>query len=293
MPGVLAAAPDAAAPLAPAVLAAVADAGWTFSPGVIAAVAVVGVVYVRRWIASRREAGALAAPGWRLAAFLGGLALILVALVSPVDRLGEQLFVMHMVQHLLVLDLASILLILGLTRVILRPVTRRVQALERAAGPLATPAFALVAYVGGMAFWHIPAIYDAALEHPVVHALEHVSFGVVGGLYWWHLLSPIRSRHRLGGLGPVAYMFAGKVLVGLLGIVLTFSPDALYDFYEQRPRYWGMSAVTDQNVGGAVMALQQSLVMGVALVVLLWRQLNESERETRRAETYTPGRLGK
>ena len=252
-----------------------------------------GAVYVRRWVSARREVGPAAAPVLRLLSFLGGLVLILAALVSPIDRLGEQLFVMHMVQHLLVLDVASILLILGLTRVILRPVTRRVQAIERAAGPFATPAFALVAYVGGMAFWHVPALYDAALEHPVVHALEHVTFGAIGGLYWWHLLSPIRSRHRLGGLGPVAYMFAGKVLVGLLGIALTFSPDAFYSFYEDRPRYWGMSAVTDQNVGGAVMALQQSLIMGVAMVVLLVRQLTESETETRRAELYSPGRLGK
>lgn len=261
----------------------------------LGAVALVGAVYVRRWLGARREAGAAAAPAWRLASFLGGLGLLLAALVSPIDRLGEQLFVMHMVQHLLVLDVASILLIVGLTRVILRPVTRRVQALERAAGPLATPAFAVCAYVAGMAFWHIPVAYDAALEHPALHALEHVSFGTVGGLYWWHLLSPIRSRHRLGGMGPVAYMFSAKVLVGLLGILLTFSPDSLYSFYEQRPRYWGMSAVTDQNVGGAVMALQQSLVMGVAMVVLLVRQLTESEREAQRRERYageacTPGR---
>jgi cytochrome c oxidase assembly factor CtaG len=88
-------------------------------------------------------------------------------------------------------------------------------------------------------------------------------------------------------------MFSAKVAVGLLGILLTFSPDAIYSFYEHRPRYWGMSAVTDQNVGGAVMALQQSLVMGVALVVLLVRQLTESERETQRAEAYSPGRMGK
>jgi putative membrane protein len=270
------------------ITAASPDASWTFSPGVIAAVAALGLVYVRRWRAARREAGTAGAPAWRLGCFLGGLALVLAALVSPIDRLGEQLFVMHMVQHLLLLDLASILLIVGLTRVILRPVTRRVQSLERAAGPLAAPATAVVAYVAGMAFWHIPAMYDAALEYPAVHAAEHLTFAAIGGVYWWHLLSPIRSRHRLTGLGPVAYMFSAKVLVGLLGIVLTFSPDALYSFYEDRPRYWGMSAVTDQNVGGAVMALQQSIVMGIALVVLFIRQLTEAEREAQRAERYAP-----
>jgi putative membrane protein len=139
----------------------------------------------------------------------------------------------------------------------------------------------------------VPALYDAALEHAGVHALEHITFGAVGGLYWWHLLSPIRSRHRLGGLGPVAYMFSAKILVGLLGVLLTFSPDALYSFYEDRPRYWGMSAVTDQNVGGAMMALQQSIVMGIAMVVLFLRQLSESERDAQRAERYDPGFVGK
>ena len=262
------------------------DYSWTFSPGVLSVLALAAVVYVRRWRRSRREAGHAAAPVWRLGAFSGGLTLIFVALVSPVDRLGEQLFVMHMTQHILMLDLASILLIVGLTKVILRPVTRRVQSLERAAGPLAHPVFAVVLYVGGMAFWHIPAVYDAALEHYPLHALEHVTFTVAGGLYWWHLLSPIRSRHRLAGLGPVAYMVTTKILLGLLGVLLTFSPDVLYDFYAARPRHWGMSALTDQNAGGALMALEQSLVMGVALVLLFFRALSESEADERRAERY-------
>ncbi len=275
------------------ILAASPSYAWTFSPGVILAVAILAVLYVRRWRAARREAGPAAAPGWRLACFVGGLVLVLAALVSPIDHLGEQMFLWHMVQHLLLLDLASIALIVGLTRVILRPVTRRIHRLERAAGPLASPIFAVFAYVGGMYLWHIPAMYDAALEHPTLHILEHLTFVVIGGLYWWHLLSPIRSRQRLTGLGPVAYMFSAKIMVGLLGVLLTFSPNALYSFYSGRPDYWGMNDVTDQNVGGAVMALQQSIVMGIALVVLLLRTLSESERETQRAERYDPGFVGK
>jgi cytochrome c oxidase assembly factor CtaG len=267
-------------------VAAAPDTAWTFSPGALAVLTLLTALYARRWIAARRDAGPRGASGWRLACFLGGIALLLAALLSPIDRLGDQLFVMHMVQHLLILDLAAILLIAGLTRVILRPLTRRIQRLEHAVGPLAHPAVAVVLYVAGMGMWHIPALYDAALEHSALHALEHVTFGLVGGLYWWHVLSPIRGRYRLSGLGPVAYMFSAKLLIGLLGIVLTFSPDALYAFYEHRPRYWGMSAVTDQNVGGAVMVIQQSLVMGIAMVVLLLRQLTEGEREATRTERY-------
>ncbi|MGI8512073.1 MAG: cytochrome c oxidase assembly protein [Solirubrobacteraceae bacterium] len=262
------------------------DASWTFSPGILTLLALGTWVYVRRWRRARAEAGPPGASGWRLASFGTGMALTFAALISPVDRLGEQLFVMHMVQHILVLDLASILLILGLTKVILRPITRRVQRLEERAGPLAAPAFALVLYAGGMILWHVPAAYDAALERPAIHALEHLTFTSAGLLYWWHLLSPIRNRRRLTGLGPVAYMVVAKVLVGLLGIVLTFSPDAFYAFYTDQPRFWDMSAVTDQNVGGALMALEQSLVMGAALVWLFFRQLGEAERDELRAERY-------
>jgi len=240
------------------------------------------VLYVRRW----REVNASAG---RLLSFLAGMALVLAALVSPVDRLAEQLFFMHMVQHLLLLDLAPILILLGQTRVILRPLTRRLVRLERAAGPLAHPVVAIAVYVSVMWFWHVPALYDAALEHPVAHVLEHVTFAFAGGLYWWYLLSPIRSRQRLGGMGPVMYMVATKLLVGLLGIGLAFAPDAIYDFYEQQARYWGLSPDTDQSVGGLIMATEQSIVMGVALAYLFVRALAESEREQARRERYEDG----
>jgi cytochrome c oxidase assembly factor CtaG len=263
----------------PPVLAASPDAGWSLEPGPIVLVAVLTFLYVRRW----REIGGSAG---RLTSFLAGMALILVALCSPIDRLGEQLFLMHMIQHLLLLDLAPILVLLGLTKVLLRPLTRRLVRIERAAGPLAHPVFAIVLYVATMALWHVPAMYDAALEQPVVHVLEHVTFGLAGGLYWWHLLSPIRARRRLGGMGPVVYMLATKVLVGLLGIVLAFAPEAIYDFYERQPGYWGLSPETDQAVGGLIMALEQSIVMGVALVFLFVRALGESDREDERAERY-------
>jgi cytochrome c oxidase assembly factor CtaG len=168
----------------------------------------------------------------------------------------------------------------------LRPVTRRIHRLERAAGPFGHPAFGLGAYVGAMWLWHIPALYDAALNHGMIHVLEHLTFGAAGLLYWWHLLSPIRSRLRLGGLGPVFYMASTKLLVGFLGIALTFSPDLLFTFYASPGSRWGLSALDDQHVAGLVMALEQSLVMGVALAYLFIRMLAESDKEDERAERY-------
>jgi cytochrome c oxidase assembly factor CtaG len=116
--------------------------------------------------------------------------------------------------------------------------------------------------------------------------LEHLAFSSAGLLYWWHLLSPLRTRLRFGGMGPVVYMASTKLLVGLLGIALTFAPDALYSFYEHRPQIWGLKPSTDQGLAGAVMATEQSIVMGIALAWLFVRALGESEREEEQAERY-------
>jgi cytochrome c oxidase assembly factor CtaG len=274
------------------------DAGWTLDPGPIVLLAAAAALYGLRFRRVRREAATHKnhqavqyakrhdAPGWRAVCFGLALTAAFAALISPIDRLGEQVFVMHMVQHLLLLDVAPILGILALTRVILRPATRRFMELERAAGPLAHPVFAALLYVTTMAVWHIPALYDAALEHSAVHVLEHITFTFAGSLYWWHLLSPIPSRHRLTGMGPVLYMVGTKIGVGLIGIVITFAPDAIYDFYERQGDVWGMSPGTDQQVAGALMAIEQSLVMGAALAWLFVRMLGESQRTDERAERY-------
>jgi cytochrome c oxidase assembly factor CtaG len=260
---------------------------WSFEPGVLIALAGYGTLYGLRWRTAHREGGERAAPTWRAGMFGLGLLALVVALVSPVDQLGGEFASFHMVQHLLIADLAPIALILGLTRWILRPATRRIHRLEQAVGPFAHPAFGVIAYVGAMWLWHVPALYDAALAHSGVHALEHLSFAAAGLLYWWHLLSPVRSRLRLGGMGPVMYMAVTKLLVGFLGIVLAFAPTLLYS-YEWSGTKWGLSPLDDQHVAGLIMALEQSIVMGIALAYLFARMLSESEAEEQRAERYGP-----
>jgi cytochrome c oxidase assembly factor CtaG len=246
-------------------------------------------VYGTRWWRVRKAPGGKrGAPVDKAVAFGAAMLLIVAALLSPIDRLAEQVFAMHMVQHVILLDIVPILLMLSLTKVLLRPATRRLQRVEQAAGPLAHPALAVALYVAVMWIWHIPALYDAALEQPAVHVLEHVCMMSVGTLYWWHLLSPIRSRISIGPFGPVVYMLVTKLLVGFLGIAITFAPDALYAFYEDGPRGWGLSATDDQALAGAIMAIEQSIVMGIALAYLFVKALGESEREDEREERYGP-----
>jgi cytochrome c oxidase assembly factor CtaG len=262
------------------------DTSWTFAPTILLTVAVYAWVYVRRWRKVRREHGPRGVGVQHLVLWMTGLALIVIALVSPIDRISDQLASAHMIQHLLLADLVPIALILGLTKIMLRPVTRRVHVIERKAGPFAHPAFGVIAYVGAMWLWHIPVMYDAALRHSGVHVLEHICFFSAGFLYWWHLISPIRSRMRLGGLAPIAYMASTKLAVGALGVFLTFYPHLLYKPYEAHGERWGLTALNDQAVAGAIMGLEQSLVMGIGLAWLFARMLAEADARDEREERY-------
>jgi cytochrome c oxidase assembly factor CtaG len=260
------------------------DTSWTIAPAVLVSVAVYAWVYGVRWRRVRATHGAAAAGLGRLALWLVGLTLVLVALVSPLDRISEQLASAHMLQHLILADLVPITLILAFTKILLRPVTRQVHAVERRVGWLAHPAVGVIAYVGVMWLWHVPVFYDAALNHSGVHVLEHLTFAASGSLYWWHLISPIRSRLRLGGMAPVAYMASTKLLVGALGVFLAFYPKLLYSPYAIAGERWGMTDIDDQHVAGLIMGLEQSIVMGVGLAYLFTRMLTESEAEDRREE---------
>jgi cytochrome c oxidase assembly factor CtaG len=269
---------------------------WNADPRVIVGVAILSALYLWAWRRARRP-GMPHPPGYgRLLVFLAAMLTVLGALITPVDSMADDLMVIHMVQHILLLDIMPILLILSLTKGILRPVTRRLTRLERRAGFLGHPAFAVVFYVGIMWLWHIPFMYDLALRHENTwHVFEHLCFSAAGTLYWWHLLSPIRTRMRLGGMGPVMYMITTKFGVGVLGVMLAFAPTSVYAFYNHLPDFWGLTHGQDQNMAGLIMALEQSVVMGIALVWLFIRMLTESEEQAQRAERYegvatVPGR---
>ena len=251
----------------------------------LAPLALVVVIYVRRFREARRESGGRGATWVHALAFAGGMLALLAALVTPIDGLGEDyLFSAHMFQHVLLGDIAPLLLLLSLSRVILRPVTRRLMRVERALGPLASPVTAIVLWLGTMYLWHIPALYDAAIQHPLVHALEHLSFFAAGIALWWPLVQPIPMRRGLTGLQPLAYIAGAKGGLAALGLVLAWSSTAFYPFYEDAPRIWGLTAVEDQNVAGVIMMVEQSLTLVMVLVWVFVRMLTRSEEEQLRRE---------
>ena len=259
---------------------------WLPDPLVLVPILALVIVYVRRFMAVRREPGGeRGARPLHALAFAGGVVALLIAVASPLDRLGEDyLFSAHMLQHILLGDIAPVLLLLALSRMLLRPVTRRLMSVERALGPFASPITGLVLWLFLMYLWHVPALYEAAIRHPLVHLLEHASFFTAGLAVWWPLIQPVPMRRRLTGLWTVAYIGAAKFGLAALGLYLTWSGNVLYDHYEQVPRIWGLDAVADQNAGGAIMMVEQSLAFVIALVVLFVAMLTASEAEELRRE---------
>jgi putative membrane protein len=258
---------------------------WLPEPAVLAPIALLVYLYVRRFADTRRQTGGRGAGLPQAAAFTGAVLALLIALVSPVDRLGEDyLFSAHMVQHVLLGDVAPLLLLLSLSRRIMRPATRRLVALERRLGPFSNPLTALFLWLFLMYLWHVPALYDAALEHGLVHLLEHASFFAAGVAIWWPLVQPVPMRRRMTGLWPVAYIGAAKFGLAALGLYLTWSGTSIYDYYEHVPRIWDLSPSEDQSVGGAIMMVEQSLTFVVVLVWVFVRMLAQSEADQQRRE---------
>jgi putative membrane protein len=261
---------------------------WSLQPLVLLAIAIVGGAYAWR----RHQLTSSGSPpgsrdNLRALSFAAGLVILALATMSPIDSLGEQrLFSVHMAQHLLLADIAPILLLLGLSRQLLRPLVRRTRPLEEALGTLAHPLTALIVLVAVVWAWHVEVLYEAALNHPWVHELEHLMFFTAGIGFWWYVIEPVPPRHRLRGMWTGAYVTGAKFLLGGLGLMLAFSPDAIYDFYVDAPRTWGLSAVEDQNVGGLLMMLEQSTVLLIFFGIMISRMLDQAEKTEQQRERF-------
>jgi cytochrome c oxidase assembly factor CtaG len=196
-----------------------------------------------------------------------------------------------MLQHLLIGDLAPLLLLLGLSRVIMRPATRRLTSLERSLGALANPLTALVAWVLLLYVWHLPGLYDAALASPLLHALEHTSFFLGGLLLWWPLIQPVPMRRQAAGLWPFAYITGAKVAGGVLGLLLVWSSALVYEAYATAPQITSLTPLEDQKAGGALMMTEQSIVLFAVFFILFIRMLGKSEEDQLRRDRLEDERV--
>ena len=199
-----------------------------------------------------------AVPVWRQVCFGSGLALIAIALFSPIGHLSEELVLAHMGEHLLIGDIASLLLVLGLTKSLLQPILaiklfNRLQI-------LAHPLVALPLWAINLFFWHIPALYQDAYGAAPVHALEHATFLFFGCLMWMPVFGPLPKPEWFGAGWKISYVVAVRFVGAILGNILMWSGTVLYPIYAEGQAYWNISAQADQSTAGAIMMIEGTFI---------------------------------
>jgi putative membrane protein len=221
----------------------------------------------------------------KAAAWVAGVLLILLALVSPLDMLADKyLFSVHMAKHILFVLVIPALLLIGLPA---EPVERilRYRPVAIAEQLLRKPAVAWTAGIGAMAFWHIPLLFNAALSHQALHIVEHLSLLAGGSIFWWPILAPVRYARLEPVPQGAAYLFISCLACTSLGVLITFAPKLLYPAYAQpvdlygmlptiRER-WGISPAMDQQIGGLLMWVPGCLIYLMAIMAMFARWYGE------------------
>lgn len=245
-------------------------------------------LYSQGFVRLRRRGGGAHATAGRALLFAAGLAVSVLALVSPVDAVGEdQLLAAHMLQHLLLGDVGPVLLVLGvrgplgvflLPPLVLRPLARG--PARRLVSFLLRPRVSLGAWLASIGAWHVPAAYDAAIAHPVLHATEHACFAMSGVLAWTQIVDPTR-RGRLS-VGRRA-LFAFVLL--LASSVLAETLIALHPIYPHyvhvADRPFGWSAGQDQSRAALLMMAEQIATLGTAMTFLVRAHVERVAAELR------------
>jgi len=230
---------------------------WSFDVPLVAGLALAAAGYgllLRRG----RAAGRPVPAGWRAGAYAAGLVAVGLALLGPIDAFDDDVFFLHMLQHLLLTQVAPPLLLLGQPLAVLfrglpprwtRRIARR-RGLRALLGGLTQPLVALLLFNATLVIWHAPALYDAAVRHDQVHDLEHLTFFVLALGYWWRIVSPTPRHHRLAVPWLIGSLFATMMVGTALGAVLTLSSDVIYPAYLQATNPFGIAPLVDQQLGG-------------------------------------------
>ncbi len=215
-------------------------------------------------------------PGWRIALFVLGLVLLVVAVASPLAAVAEEeLFSFHMTQHLLLGDLAPLCLLAGLTGPLLRPVLALPGVMRLRV--LANPLVALPIWAANLVLWHTPTLYEAAVENSAVHAIEHVSFFTAGIVLWLPVLETLPAPEWFGTGAKLGYIVGVRLVGTAIANVFVWGGAPFYDVYDTGRDFLGLSPDADQSLAGSLMMLEGSLVTIVAIAWLFLRLAQEGE----------------
>jgi putative membrane protein len=247
---------------------------WSIEPLQLAPILAILVAYTLRARTLSRRGQPV--PGWRIALFSLGIALLLVAVASPIAEVGEEeLFSFHMVQHLLIGDLAPLCILAGLTGPLLRPLL----ALPGVARlrVFSNPFVALPVWAANLAIWHLPVMYDAAVRNGAVHALEHTTFFAAGIVLWLPVLETLPAPEWFGTGAKLGYIVAVRLVATAIGNVFIWGGAPFYSVYDTGSDYLGLSPSGDQSLAGSIMMLEGSIVTLVAIAWLFLRMAQEGE----------------
>jgi cytochrome c oxidase assembly factor CtaG len=227
----------------------------------VAPMAIAGALYAKR--AATLAARGRPVPLWRRACFGAGLLTIVAALISPIGEIADELVIAHMVEHLLIGDVATLLLVLGLTGPMLQPILA-IPVFDRLR-VLVNPAIALPLWALNFYLWHVPVMYDAAYAGAPLHALEHTSFVFFGALMWMPVFGPLPVPQWFSAGWKVVYVIGVRFAGAILGNVLMWSGTVLYGVYAGGESQWHLSPLTDQSVAGTIMMIEGTF-LGLGLL---------------------------
>ena len=211
----------------------------------------------------------------RIASFALGIALIVAGLTTPLAHMGGELVLAHMAQHLLIADLGALFLVLGLTGPLLQPLLAT--RLARSLRVLAHPIVAFSLWAIDLYVWHLPALYEASLSSPAVHALQHTTFVFFGVTMWFALLGPLPQPEWFGNGAKLVYIVAVRLTGALLANVFVWSESVFYPAYRPGQADWDITPLEDQGIAGTLMMIEGSIVTVVLLGWLFLKTARESE----------------
>ena len=247
---------------------------WTLDPFQLAPIALIAGAYALRTRTLARRGQPV--PGWRIALFILGIALLVIAIASPLAAVAEEeLFSFHMTQHLLLGDLAPLCLLAGLTGPLLRPVLALPGVMRLRV--LANPVVALPIWAANLVLWHTPTLYEAAVENSAVHAVEHVSFFTAGIVLWLPVLETLPAPEWFGTGAKLGYIVGVRLVGTAIANVFVWGGAPFYDVYDTGRDFLGLSPDADQSLAGSLMMLEGSLVTIVAIAWLFLRLAQEGE----------------